>query len=62
MGTRKRPLRITPEERYDRGGSINLGKFDSCMGHFLFLVLFISLDARIQCCNRLGVGVSSGQK
>jgi hypothetical protein len=32
-----------------------LGEFDSCVSHFLFLVAFVSLDARKQCCDRLGV-------
>jgi hypothetical protein len=39
-----------------------LGEFDSCMSLFLFLVVFVFLDASKQCCNLLGVELSSGHK
>jgi hypothetical protein len=29
----------------DNGSMSVLGEFDSCMSHFLFLVVFVSLDA-----------------
>jgi hypothetical protein len=36
--------------------------FDSCESPFYFLVVIVFLDASKQCCNQLGVGLSSGHK
>jgi hypothetical protein len=41
----KKDMAEAGQSTIDNGSMSVLGEFDSCMSHFLFLVVFVSLDA-----------------